>query len=246
MGANASTAVPTYASGQVLDADRLNLTNSGVPVFSGTATRDAAFGGSGEKTLAEGQLCYLEDSNAVQFYNGAAFGAVSGLTFITEATVTSSTSANFDNVFSATYDNYRVIISDITSSGGEVGVAYRMRVGGVSNTATEYDHQEFRVYSTGSTANGGENGATAGYLWACATSPANHAGGCIIDFMQPFLAKPTTLLVTSHVFNNAVSAYMYNTIGNTHTVSSSFDGFTIFQTTTTTAYKIKIYGYANS
>ena len=78
MGANASTAVPLYASGQVLDAARLNLTNSGIPVFSGTATRDAAFGGSGEKVLAEGQFAYLEDSNALQFYDGAAFQPVGG------------------------------------------------------------------------------------------------------------------------------------------------------------------------
>ena len=76
MGANASTAVPLYASGQVLDAARLNLTNAGVPVFSGTATRDAAFGGSGQKVLAEGQLCYLEDTNAVQYYDSAAWQAV--------------------------------------------------------------------------------------------------------------------------------------------------------------------------
>lgn len=78
MGANASTAVPLYASGQVLDAARLNLTNSGIPVFSGTATRDAAFGGSGEKVLAEGQFAYLEDSNALQFYDSAAWQVVPG------------------------------------------------------------------------------------------------------------------------------------------------------------------------
>ena len=73
MGANASTAVPLYASGQVLDAARLNLTNNGIPVFSGTATRDAAFGGSGEKVLAEGQFVYLEDTNSLQVYNSSVF-----------------------------------------------------------------------------------------------------------------------------------------------------------------------------
>jgi len=76
MGANASTAVPVYVSGQVLDAARLNLTNSGIPVFSGTATRDAAFGGSGEKVLAEGQVVYLEDTDALQYYSGTSFVAV--------------------------------------------------------------------------------------------------------------------------------------------------------------------------
>lgn len=81
MGANAGTAVPVYASGQVLDAARLNLTNCGVPVFSGTANRDAAFGGSGEKVLAEGQLCYVEDLTGVaqiQYYDGAAWVSLVG------------------------------------------------------------------------------------------------------------------------------------------------------------------------
>jgi len=78
MGANASTAVPVYASGQVLDAARLNLTNAGIPVFSGTATRDAAFGGSGEKVLAEGQFVYLEDTDALQYYSGTSFLTAGG------------------------------------------------------------------------------------------------------------------------------------------------------------------------
>ena len=93
MGANASTAVPLYASGQVLDAARLNLTNAGVPVFSGTATRDAAFGGSGEKVLAEGQLCYLEDSNSVLYYDSSAWQAV-GPTAATVAVFCEQQAAN--------------------------------------------------------------------------------------------------------------------------------------------------------
>ena len=77
MGANAVTKVPVYQAADVLTAANLNITNSGIPVFSGTATRDAAFGGSGEKTLAEGQFAYLEDSNTTQYYDGAAWQSVS-------------------------------------------------------------------------------------------------------------------------------------------------------------------------
>jgi hypothetical protein len=76
MGANAVTSVPVYQAADVLTAANLNITNSGIPVFSGTATRDAAFGGSGEKTLAEGQFAFLEDSNSTQFYDGAAWQPV--------------------------------------------------------------------------------------------------------------------------------------------------------------------------
>ena len=72
MGANAVTTVPVYVSGEVLTASDLNITNSGVPVFATTVTRDAAFGGTGEKTLAEGQGCYIEGTG-LQIYNGTAW-----------------------------------------------------------------------------------------------------------------------------------------------------------------------------
>jgi hypothetical protein len=77
MGVNAQTTVPTFVSGQVLTADQQNQSaRTGVPVFATTVERDAAFGGTGEKTLAEGQLCYLESTNVVQFYDGAAWATV--------------------------------------------------------------------------------------------------------------------------------------------------------------------------
>jgi hypothetical protein len=56
MGANAVTTVPVYTAGEVLTAADLNITNSGIPVFADSTARDAAFGGTGEKTLAEGQF----------------------------------------------------------------------------------------------------------------------------------------------------------------------------------------------
>jgi hypothetical protein len=63
-------------AGEVLTAADLTVTNSGVPVFADAAARDAAFGGTGEKVLAEGQLAYLEDSNVVQYYDGSVWATV--------------------------------------------------------------------------------------------------------------------------------------------------------------------------
>lgn len=81
MGANAQTTVPTFTAGQVLTAAQLNASaRTGVPVFANTTDRDAAFGGSGEKTLAEGQLCYLEDTNKVQYYDGSAWANLGSMT----------------------------------------------------------------------------------------------------------------------------------------------------------------------
>ena len=76
MGANAQTAVPAFTAGQVLTAAQQTQINTGVPVFATTVTRDAAFGGTGEKTLAEGQFAYIEATNTTQYYDGANWQSV--------------------------------------------------------------------------------------------------------------------------------------------------------------------------
>lgn len=87
MGANAQTTVPTFTASQVLTAAQMNQSaRTGVPVFADTTARDAAFGGSGEKTLAEGQLCYLESTDKVQFYNGTSWANLGSMTEVARFT----------------------------------------------------------------------------------------------------------------------------------------------------------------
>lgn len=78
MGANAQTAVPKFTAGQVLTASQQTQINTGVPVFATTTTRDAAFGGS-NKTLAQGQLCYIEADGKVYVYTGSAWVSISAV-----------------------------------------------------------------------------------------------------------------------------------------------------------------------
>ena len=99
MGANAQTTVPSFTIGQVLTADQQNQSaRTGVPVFATTVERDAAFGGSGEKTLAEGQLAYLEDSDIVQYYDGSSWATVgpttAGPTFTNAVVATEQTTTS--------------------------------------------------------------------------------------------------------------------------------------------------------
>ena len=121
--ANTQTTVPIFTAAQVLEAAQLNNSAAtGVPVFANTTTRDAGFGGAGEKPLGEGQLCYLESTNVVQYYDGAAWATVgpaaaaaSGLTFIS-STNASGNSFTISGCFSATYDNYVIQLSNITTA----------------------------------------------------------------------------------------------------------------------------------
>jgi hypothetical protein len=76
MGVNAQTSVPKFTAGQILTAQQQTEINTGIPVFADSTARDAAFGGTGEKTLAEGQFAFLEDTNATQYYDGSTWQAV--------------------------------------------------------------------------------------------------------------------------------------------------------------------------
>ncbi len=107
MGLNAQTSVPAFTSGQILTAQQQTEINTGIPVFATTTTRDAAFDGTGEKVLAEGQMAYIEADNVTQFYDGAAWKTLgpSGLVCVKAETALSSTSVTVDNVFSSTYSN---------------------------------------------------------------------------------------------------------------------------------------------
>jgi hypothetical protein len=78
MGANAQTAVPSFVAGEILTAAEMTQVNTGIPVFATTTTRDAAFGGTGEKTLAEGQFAYIEATDTTQYYNGSAWTEIGG------------------------------------------------------------------------------------------------------------------------------------------------------------------------
>jgi hypothetical protein len=80
MGANAQTTVPTFVTSQVLTAAQVNQINTGVPVFADSSARTAAFGGSGEKVLAQGQLSYLESDGKIYVYSGTAWVSISSVT----------------------------------------------------------------------------------------------------------------------------------------------------------------------
>ncbi len=140
MGLNAQTTVPTFVASQILTADQQNQSaRTGVPVFATTVERDAAFGGSGEKTLAEGQLCYLEDSNVVQYYDGAAWATV-GPSALTTATATVATS---QSTSSTTYTDLATAGPAVTLTTGTKVLVFTNTE--VSTAAGRYVFADFAI-----------------------------------------------------------------------------------------------------
>jgi hypothetical protein len=93
--------------------------------FATTTARDAAFGGLGEPTLAEGMTAYIDNLNVLQTYDGSNWVTTTalqttpdvsaGLVYLAGGNLTSS-ATDFLGVFSSQYTNYRVVVSQGTLS----------------------------------------------------------------------------------------------------------------------------------
>lgn len=82
----------TFATGDVLTAaDTNGYLMQGVWTFASAAARDAAV-----TSPQEGNMCYLKDTDAVQFYSGSAWTAVGGGSF-TGVAVTKSADQSIPN-----------------------------------------------------------------------------------------------------------------------------------------------------
>jgi len=241
MGANAVTTVPLYASGDVLTASNLNITNSGIPVFATTVTRDAAFGGTGEKVLAEGQMAYIEATDTTQYYNGSTWQTVGGgLTLIKSQTITPGVSSvAVTDVFSATYEQYQISVTNVQTSGTAAWLAIQLG----STVTGYYGSLTTALYANGNFTGGGffSNSSNFNYGFAISNPATNLNGGSII-VSNPFATKRTTLNGFVTFLNTSGYA---GTVGGFQDSDTSFTGFSLIPSSgTITSGNISVYGLA--
>ena len=230
MGANATTFVPSYTSGEVLTAANLSVTNSGIPVFATTVTRDAAFGGTGEKTLAQGQYAHIEATNTLQVYSGIAWGSASGLVYITSGSMTLGSQLSFDNCFSATYANYLIMLTHTAGN----NLTMRLRASAADITAANYDLQSFFITGGAQTV----SGANSQTSWTV-TNGAGYSQP-IITLGNPFASTNTAITANYQRTDSAI----FQQGGGRYNATTSADGFSILGTSATVT--ARVYGIANS
>ena len=121
----------TFITGDVLTAaDTNGYLMQGVWVFANAAARDAAV-----TSPQEGNFCYLKDTNVTQYYSGSAWTAVSGSAALTKVQTSTfsgvaSTSTTFDGVFTSTYKNYMIVMTNLTGTVSSTTLAFQLRNAG--------------------------------------------------------------------------------------------------------------------
>jgi hypothetical protein len=238
MGANATTFVPSYTSGEVLTAANLSVTNSGIPVFADSTARDNSFGGTGEKALAEGQFAYLEDTNTTQYYDGATWqsvGVAPGLVFITGASFTTVTSVSLPAAtFSTTYRNYKILF-EVTATSASGGTSIRMRAAGSDNTTSNYRQMETGITQANSTSNNARDNVS---NWEGMSGPI------AMDVFSPQATNVT------HVIGGYTNSNPFSIIGRTlngiFVATTSFDSMSFICGSGNFTGYYRVYGWADA
>jgi len=242
--ANTQTSVPAFTAGQVLTAAQMTEVNTGIPVFATTVTRDAAFGGTGEKTLAEGQFAYIEASNTTQYYDGAAWQTVGGgLTYLTGASFSAvATVAMPAGTFTSTYQNYKVLFN--ATGSGVLNVNVRFNYSGTAATTNYYGGS----YGAMSAYSGLDEQANTSSLFLVGihTATYNAMGSDITVFDPSASGKFGSFAALSQGSQAASEQFGVFMVGGQRQTSGAIDGLTFITSTGTITGNYRVYGISNS
>ena len=221
--------------------DTLTLLNIGAGVCTltaGTCTISSA----GPLAIPQygGGTLFFSSASAAVYFPSAGPTASSGLTFITSGTISNTTSVN--SCFTATYQNYKLVLENLVSGINE-DVSLRLRASGTDNTSSVYSYSNLgQNTSSSAVLNNGVGRDQTSFKLGANNAFAN-GQSISIDIFSPQLAKNTHYGPGIFWEGQEVSAGL---IAGIHKSTTAFDGFTIFPPTSTLAGTFKLYGYANS
>jgi hypothetical protein len=242
----AVTSVTNFSDGNVLTATALNAVNCGIHVYSNAAARDAAYGGSGERTLVEGEYAYLLDTDQTLVYSGSSWitvGVTPGLVCVkAETSFSAAAAVNVDNVFTSSYTHYFCLFSAASSATNEIGLYIRLRAAS-TDTSTGYYFGVIGATQAAGTATGGGSNSTLFQL--------GDFGGVLsvmpITFGSPQVAARTSIYwqgqeaATNTSVNRGIQV-----LGGFLDNATQYDGFTVYPSSGTITGSYTVYGYSKT
>lgn len=186
----------------------------------------------------DGQVIYETDTDKTLVYNGTGWVYLStsranpvGLDLIKTQTIGSAVSSvTVSDVFSSTYDNYKIMV---TAGASSASMDMWMTLG--STTTGYYYGLNYNIFNSTASATGASNAAK----WAYIGSSTGTSIAINADILSPNLVEQTffTSTVTSDGYVGVGGGYLANT--------TSYTAFTLTPSSgTLTGGNIAVYGYA--
>jgi hypothetical protein len=161
-----------------------------------------------------------------------------GLVLLNTTTFSAQSAVSINNVFSATYDNYKCTIFT-TASAGSATLSLRLRASGADNSTGNYYTASAGLTTAGAAANLNSTSATSFNIGATESGYASYAAS--FDVVSPFLTSDKYLLGNQFEYNGTTTVgRALNGLFDTTTYSAT--GLTLLSTQNITG-TIEVYGY---
>jgi len=186
-------------------------------------------------TYAPGDVLTASSLNANLVF--AAANPTGGLVRVGGGTLSGASTA-FTNVFSATYEAYKIVFSNVAPSSTNDNYLNMI----LGSTITGYFYGYSRTdFITGVASGDSGGGSDTGFL----RIGQGVTFGLIIDLQNPFLASKTSMQLQSASYNSVTTQKSLSGSGFLNN-TTSYTGFTISIGTGTVTGTVNVYGYALS
>ena len=184
------------------------------------------------KTFTTGEVLTASDTNTY-LNNG-------GLVYITSATASAQNRLNIPSCFSSTYDNYRVIVSGLTTSSGDNQII-RFSIAGTDTVGTSYTTQRIETNSSASSSISYTSSPNISPSFCTAT--ANSRLSYSMDIYSPNLSAITAITGQANRIDSGSNMYLVSFAGAQLTTNAQFDGLTIAGGAGNISCVVTVYGY---
>lgn len=165
----------------------------------------------------------------------------SGLVYVGGGSLSAVTNS-FSNVFSSTYDNYRIVLSGLNNASTTTRqLSIRLRTSSDDTSATYYSQIHF-AYGAAVGGIVSQNATTSAELFSLSQSTPAGASATF-DITGPNLAVITNWFGHRWAYQSNVATFVAGTFWGCMNTSTQYTGFSIIGTTDALSGTVRIYGY---
>jgi hypothetical protein len=161
-----------------------------------------------------------------------------GMVLLNTTSFSGVASQSINDVFSATYDYYKLVLNVKGSTNN--GMNLRLRVSGADNSTSNYKFGQLRFDFSAGTNNQSSNGTT---QFTITHTTTEFYGAQELTFYYPFKTERTTMSGTGTGLRSDYTSGTQMVIGGFFDANTSFTGFTLIGNGGTITGDVSTYGY---